>query len=125
MIRYTNIIIRRKHSKGYQTSMYHKTQFPLSRAFSQQLFFSSQGQLQEDRREEQGGTHVPIKKRIRKLLRRGEDEGEWRIRRRMMKRPKAPHNTTQYIIKNNSSTATPFDSSIISLNSMIGKIFSL
>lgn len=89
---------------------------------TQWLLSSSQGQFQQKQPDEQG-RRVPLKKKLKKLL-KGQPKGDLgkTLKQSSVRRPKAPHNTTQYIIKTNSSSRTPTESSIITFNSMIGKI---
>eukprot|EP00826_Nyctotherus_ovalis_P000220 TRINITY_DN0_c235_g1_i1.p1 TRINITY_DN0_c235_g1~~TRINITY_DN0_c235_g1_i1.p1 ORF type:complete len:123 (+),score=7.56 TRINITY_DN0_c235_g1_i1:75-443(+) len=60
--------------------------------------------------------NLHIRKRIGKRTKKGD-----RLRRRRIgvKRPGAPHNTTQYIIKANGRPLFPVDTSVITLDSMI------
>lgn len=89
---------------------------------SQWLLSSSQGQFQQKQSDEQGG-QVPLKKKLKKLLKRQPKNKLGKtLKPSSTQRPKAPHNTTQYIIKTNSSSRTLAESSIITFNSMIGKI---
>ena len=84
-----------------------------------------QTELQQGRYEnwnEQGNQQVPIFKRIKKNLKRGDKGKRYKRLRKHIdrKRPWAPHNTTQYIIMNKNYSKLMSESLDINFKSMIG-----
>jgi len=104
--------------------MHHKVNFSTDEVFeSQWLFSSSQGQFDKqyaNNSDEQGGS-VPFKKQIRKHLKR-QEKNVTRLKYYSIRRPRAPHNTTQYILKMSEGLESKESIPLITFNSMIGKI---